>query len=145
MLFYFIYLYQILVLGLHHGSVASTRNENPLPLLGKVRKSENTKISSCKTRNIYENVQIAMEQDSNKVVLSSAECGDSQGNNCSCLSVMSPFDEKAEWAEIADIMASFGGSIARESVFAQDVESHFAQAFKSGKNISWKVLYSKLP
>lgn len=124
--------------------MASTRNENPLPLLGRVRKSENKNISSCKTRNIYENVQIAMEQDNNKVVLSSAECGDNQGNNCSCLSVMSPFDEKAEWAEIADIMASFGGSIARESVFAQDVESHFAQAFKSGKNISRKALYYEL-
>lgn len=76
-----------------------------------------------------------MEQDKKKIVLLSGESGDVQESNCSCLSVMSPFDEKAEWAEIADIMASFGGSIARESVFAQDVESHFAQAFKSG-NIS---------
>lgn len=97
-------------------------------LIGRLRKSE----KSCKSRNIYENVQIAMEQDKKKIVLLSGESGDVQESNCSCLSVMSPFDEKAEWAEIADIMASFGGSIARESVFAQDVESHFAQAFKSG-------------
>lgn len=101
-------------------------------LIGRLRKSENSHISSCKSRNIYENVQIAMEQDKKKIVLLSEESGDVQESNCSCLSVMSPFDEKAEWAEIADIMASFGGSIARESVFAQDVESHFAQAFKSG-------------
>jgi hypothetical protein len=78
-----------------------------------------------------------MDQDNSKVILSSGDCGDVQGNNCNCLSVMSPFDEKAEWAEIADIMASFGGSIARESVFAQDVESHFAQAFKSGMLIMY--------
>lgn len=108
----------------------STRPENPLPVVDRLRKSENK--HTCKSRNIYENVQIAMDQDNSKVILSSGDCGDVQGNNCNCLSVMSPFDEKAEWAEIADIMASFGGSIARESVFAQDVESHFAQAFKSG-------------
>lgn len=112
---------------------SSFKNENPLPLLGKIRRSETTHTSTCKARNIYENVQIAMEQENSKILMSSGECGEVQGNNCSCLSVMSPFDEKAEWAEIADIMASFGGSIARESVFAQDVESHFAQAFKSGK------------
>lgn len=108
-----------------------------------MRKSENSHLSSCKSRNIYENVQIAMEQDKKKIVLLSGESGDVQGSNCSCLSVMSPFDEKAEWAEIADIMASFGGSIARESVFAQDVESHFAQAFKSG-NIKVKLLMHTL-
>ncbi|XP_054709264.1 ankyrin repeat and sterile alpha motif domain-containing protein 1B-like [Uloborus diversus] len=96
--------------GLHHGSVSATRGE---------------KLS--KSRTIYENVQIAMEEDRNKIILSS-ECSDMKENNCGCLSVMSPFDEKAEWAEIADIMASFGGSITRESRF---VESHFAQAFKS--------------
>lgn len=110
---------------------SSARTENPLPLADRLRKSENKHI--CKSRNIYENVQIAMEQDNGKVILSCGDCGDVQSNNCNCLSVMSPFDEKAEWAEIADIMASFGGSISRESVFAQDVESHFAQAFKSGK------------
>lgn len=39
----------------------------------------------------------------------------------------SPFDENAEWAEIADIMASFGSGIARESVFARDMEEEFAR------------------
>ncbi|XP_042897081.1 ankyrin repeat and SAM domain-containing protein 1A [Parasteatoda tepidariorum] len=70
-----------------------------------------------------------MEGENSKVVLSS-DCG-LPSNNCNCLSVMSPFDEKAEWAEIAGIMASFGGSITRESIFAQDIESRFAQTFKS--------------
>ncbi|KAL1416737.1 hypothetical protein MTO96_000683 [Rhipicephalus appendiculatus] len=39
----------------------------------------------------------------------------------------SPFDENAEWAEIADIMASFGSGIARESIFARDIEEEFAR------------------
>lgn len=39
----------------------------------------------------------------------------------------SPFDENAEWAEIADIMASFGSGIARESIFARDLEEEFAR------------------
>ncbi|XP_075546132.1 uncharacterized protein LOC142579624 isoform X3 [Dermacentor variabilis] len=39
----------------------------------------------------------------------------------------SPFDENAEWAEIADIMASFGSGIARESIFARDMEEEFAR------------------
>ncbi|KAL3207688.1 hypothetical protein MRX96_039566 [Rhipicephalus microplus] len=38
-----------------------------------------------------------------------------------------PFDENAEWAEIADIMASFGSGIARESIFARDLEEEFAR------------------
>lgn len=51
----------------------------------------------------------------------------------------SPFDENAEWAEIADIMASFGSGIARESIFARDMEEEFARTLtrqhkkKSGK------------
>lgn len=74
-----------------------------------------------------------MEEENNKVILSVSDCG--MQSNCG-LSVMSPFDEKAEWAEIAGIMASFGGSITRESLFAQDVESQFAQAFKGGKHLN---------
>ncbi|GIY92453.1 ankyrin repeat and sterile alpha motif domain-containing protein 1B [Caerostris extrusa] len=72
-----------------------------------------------------------MEEDKNKVILAVNDCG-VQSNNCSCLSVMSPFDEKAEWAEIAGIMASFGGAITRESLFAKDVESQFARTFRTG-------------
>ncbi|GFY65001.1 ankyrin repeat and sterile alpha motif domain-containing protein 1B [Trichonephila inaurata madagascariensis] len=114
--------------GLHHGSVSTSYfSENSF--LNQLRKTDKH-ISSCKSRNIYENVQIAMEEDRNKVILSVSDCG-IQSNNCSCLSVMSPFDEKAEWAEIAGIMASFGGTITRESFFAQDVESPFTQAFKT--------------
>ncbi|GFY09957.1 ankyrin repeat and sterile alpha motif domain-containing protein 1B [Trichonephila clavipes] len=114
--------------GLHHGSVSTSYfSENSF--LNQLRKTDKH-ISSCKSRNIYENVQIAMEEDRNKVILSVSDCG-IQSNNCSCLSVMSPFDEKAEWAEIAGIMASFGGTITRESFFAQDVEYPFTQAFKT--------------
>ncbi|XP_029833678.2 ankyrin repeat and sterile alpha motif domain-containing protein 1B [Ixodes scapularis] len=45
----------------------------------------------------------------------------------------SPFDENAEWAEIADIMASFGSGIARESVFARDMEEEFARTLTRQK------------
>ncbi|KFM81833.1 hypothetical protein X975_13625, partial [Stegodyphus mimosarum] len=114
--------------GLKHGSISTPfQNENVLPFLTQITKSGKARTSSCKSKNIYENVQLAMEENNDKVVISSNDYGTAQSNNCSCLSVMSPFDEKAEWAEIADIMASFGGSIARESIFAQDVEPHFAQ------------------
>ncbi|GIY12080.1 ankyrin repeat and SAM domain-containing protein 1A [Caerostris darwini] len=117
--------------GLHHGSVsASLPSETSVSFLNQIRKGDKH-ISSCKSRNIYENVQIAMEEDKNKVILAVNDCG-VQSNNCSCLSVMSPFDEKAEWAEIAGIMASFGGAITRESLFAKDVESQFARTFRTG-------------
>ncbi|KAG8201362.1 hypothetical protein JTE90_016838 [Oedothorax gibbosus] len=123
--------------GLHHGSVsASLGRENPAVFLNQFRKA------SSKSRNIYENVQVAMEEENSKVILSVSDCG--MQNNCG-LSVMSPFDEKAEWAEIAGIMASFGGSITRESLFAQDVESQFAQAFKAdSKNTLKPVGFSSL-
>ncbi|XP_035214092.1 ankyrin repeat and SAM domain-containing protein 1A-like [Stegodyphus dumicola] len=123
--------------GLKHGSISTPfQKENVLPFLTQITKSSKVHTSSCKSKNIYENVQLAMEENNDKVVISSSDYGTAQSNNCSCLSVMSPFDEKAEWAEIADIMASFGGSIARESIFAQDVEPHFAQNFKSGSSCS---------
>lgn len=52
----------------------------------------------------------------------------------SSLSLLSPFDENAEWAEIADIMASFGSGIARESVFAREIEEQFTKTFISSDN-----------
>lgn len=65
------------------------------------------------------------------VVSMTGSGGDKRGS--SSLAVMSPFDENAEWAEIADIMASFGSGIARESVFAQEIEEHFANVLRKGK------------
>ncbi|XP_023216633.1 ankyrin repeat and sterile alpha motif domain-containing protein 1B-like [Centruroides sculpturatus] len=54
----------------------------------------------------------------------------------SSLSLLSPFDENAEWAEIADIMASFGSGIARESVFAREIEEQFTKTFISSESIN---------
>uniref|UniRef100_A0A6A7G1X9 Ankyrin repeat and SAM domain-containing protein 1A-like n=2 Tax=Hirondellea gigas TaxID=1518452 RepID=A0A6A7G1X9_9CRUS len=41
--------------------------------------------------------------------------------------MLSPLDEAEEWARIQDIMASFGGGIARESVFMAELEHEFQQ------------------
>ncbi|XP_013778899.1 uncharacterized protein LOC106463417 isoform X2 [Limulus polyphemus] len=80
-----------------------------------------------KPRNIYEDVGIEMEGvGKSKVVLQSSS--ESKGDSRNSLSVMSPFDENAEWAEIADIMASFGSGIARESLFSSEMEEHFTNA-----------------
>ncbi|XP_076334831.1 uncharacterized protein LOC143238461 isoform X4 [Tachypleus tridentatus] len=80
-----------------------------------------------KPRNIYEDVGIEMEGvGKSKVVLQSSSEG--KGDSRNSLSVMSPFDENAEWAEIADIMASFGSGIARESLFSSEMEEHFTSA-----------------
>ena len=39
--------------------------------------------------------------------------------------VLSPLEEAEEWSRISDIMASFGGGLARESVFMAELEHEF--------------------
>lgn len=41
------------------------------------------------------------------------------------MSLLSPLEEAEEWARINDIMASFGGGLARESVFMAELEHEF--------------------
>lgn len=46
------------------------------------------------------------------------------------LGMLSPFDEYEEWAKISEIMASFGSSIVRESVFVNEIENDFKSLLK---------------
>lgn len=48
-----------------------------------------------------------------------------QINGSKNLSILSPFDEQEEWAKISEIMASFGSSLVRESVFVAELEQEF--------------------
>jgi hypothetical protein len=47
----------------------------------------------------------------------------------------SPFDENAEWAEIANIMASFGSGIGRESLFNCELENSFTSYLSKGMQL----------
>ncbi|CAH1785263.1 unnamed protein product [Owenia fusiformis] len=47
----------------------------------------------------------------------------------------SPMDENEEWAKIENIMASFGGGIARESVFMRELEEDFTKLIAGVKKI----------
>uniref|UniRef100_A0A2R5L4L3 Putative cask-interacting adaptor protein caskin n=1 Tax=Ornithodoros turicata TaxID=34597 RepID=A0A2R5L4L3_9ACAR len=81
-----------------------------------------------RTPGSYENVQ--MEHRAPITVSSRTVAGQDGAPT----STGSPFDENAEWAEIADIMASFGSGIARESVFARDMEEQFTRTLtRAGK------------
>ncbi|XP_013772275.1 ankyrin repeat and SAM domain-containing protein 1A-like isoform X2 [Limulus polyphemus] len=88
-----------------------------------------------KPRNIYENIGIQMESIEKSNVVSESST-DGKFDNQNSLSVMSPFDENAEWAEIANIMASFGSGIAQESVFTSEMEEHFTNVLSLDKKAS---------
>ncbi|XP_022254555.1 uncharacterized protein LOC106470250 isoform X2 [Limulus polyphemus] len=98
---------------------------------------------SRRSRNIYENVGIKMESGgrSRPNLQDPSEGG--RDDNRNSLSVMSPFDENAEWAEIADIMASFGSGIARESVFSNEMEEHFTNVLTLGRKEASKKVEEK--
>ncbi|CAB0034959.1 unnamed protein product, partial [Trichogramma brassicae] len=53
-----------------------------------------------------------------------------QSQDDKSLALMSPFDEQEEWAKISEIMATFGTSLVRESVFVTELEREF-QSFNS--------------
>lgn len=76
---------------------------------------------------IYENILVC------SATASSTDPKKAQTSNGNFVGVMSPFDENAEWAEIADIFASFGSGMARESVFIRDMEEKFASSLSLGK------------
>jgi len=44
----------------------------------------------------------------------------------------STFDENAEWAEIANIMASFGSGIGRESLLNSEMDNSFTSYLSKG-------------
>uniref|UniRef100_A0ABD2XRP4 Ankyrin repeat and SAM domain-containing protein 1A n=1 Tax=Trichogramma kaykai TaxID=54128 RepID=A0ABD2XRP4_9HYME len=48
-----------------------------------------------------------------------------QSQDDKSLALMSPFDEQEEWAKISEIMATFGTSLVRESVFVTELEREF--------------------
>ncbi|KAK8744166.1 hypothetical protein OTU49_001029 [Cherax quadricarinatus] len=50
---------------------------------------------------------------------------DTPGSVSSGMGLLSPLEEAEEWARIQDIMASFGGGVARESVFMAELEHEF--------------------
>ncbi|CAM1308000.1 ANKS1A (predicted) [Pycnogonum litorale] len=84
-------------------------------------------------QHVYENVFI----DDTKAAAVKLESSNNNNNNHrnnsnNNVTIMSPFDENAEWAEIADIFASFGSGIARESVFMRDMEDKFASTLSLG-------------
>lgn len=91
-----------------------------------------------RSKPVYENVLV--ESDSGKMKLESSDnrkTPSNSDNSCSTnnsVVVMSPFDENAEWAEIADIFASFGSGMARESVFMRDMQDKFANSLSVGKS-----------
>ncbi|KAK4287424.1 hypothetical protein Pmani_039509 [Petrolisthes manimaculis] len=51
--------------------------------------------------------------------------GGSSGGSGGGAGLLSPLEEAEEWARINDIMASFGGGLARESVFMAELEQEF--------------------
>ncbi|XP_076311891.1 ankyrin repeat and sterile alpha motif domain-containing protein 1B-like isoform X2 [Tachypleus tridentatus] len=116
--------------GLCRGSVCPENSSDDFKISFHVRSPKRPSPPSRKppiprkSQNIHENIGIEMEGIEKSSVVSESST-DGKIDNQNSLSVMSPFDENAEWAEIANIMASFGSGIAQESVFTSEMEEHF--------------------
>ncbi|KAG1659557.1 Ankyrin repeat and sterile alpha motif domain-containing protein 1B [Nymphon striatum] len=99
----------------------------------KLRVTVQEKTGGKISKPVYENVLV--ESDTGKMKLESSVKPYTNNTNSSSVNnsvvVMSPFDENAEWAEIANIFASFGSGMARESVFMRDMQDKFADSLSS--------------
>ncbi|XP_076304182.1 uncharacterized protein LOC143222109 isoform X2 [Tachypleus tridentatus] len=137
--------------GLFRGSLCPTNCSDDFKISFHVRNTKGTPppppprrtALSRWPRNIYENVGIKMESGGRSKAVVQSPSEERREDNRNSFSLLSPFDENAEWAEIADIMASFGSGIARESVFSNEMEEHFTNVLTLDRKEASKKVEEK--